>query len=1268
MKKSLLFKPSVRNLSLLVAFAAIDIGLYFAAAALHLPFWLDTTGTMAAAISLGPVAGILTGVASSLALWAFAGNSFLYSIVAAAVGLVIGLMLRNDRSHSKLYIVSVSMFAGIISTIISLPLNSVYNDGKTGNLWGDALMSMLEQNVSSRRFNIFTSVAFIALPDRVVSAFTALFILKIIKPCFESQKKVKGIKVGTFILALLMTLNCGMLNVRAVDYAASYEVVFYSSKDGIPRSNANAVTQTPDGYLWVGTYSGLYMYDGVRFEEAELHDSIHSVKELFADSKGRLWIGTTESGIFCYDSSDRSTKQFSTKDGLGSDYVRAICEGTDGNIYVGTSTAVSRISSEGQVKTYHEWKDIMQVQSLAAKSDGSLIGVTNSGKLFLVKDDMLLDTVECEEHGIEYRSAAIVGETVYAGTSDSLVDKYTIEDSAFKKTGSLTLPKAKYCNRMKVNGNGVFYCCESGQGCIVSTNDRVISMTRPDFKEDISDVCPDSQGNIWFASSKQGIIKYSASPFKSILQKIRLTSKVINALMLDGDLLYIGTDSGMYRYDMQSGDLIDEELPEYLTEERIRHIFRDSHGNIWVSGYGAHGLVRIASDGKIECVSSADENLSGLKYRFVTELSDGRLLASANTGLVFLKDGKSDGKITEADGLKNATILSAVEREDGTILAGSDGDGIYIIKNGKVAGHIGTDEGLDSNVVMRIVPCSGGYLYVTSNGLYFDEQGSVRRLKNFPFFNNYDILISEDKNCYITSSAGLFIVSEDNLLKDGKYAYTLLDDSWGLNTSFTSNSWNVMYNGSLYLCCTDGARMVSMSDQVNSDTEYQLHLKSIEADGKKLSAENGEWSIPSETRRILLNIAVNNYSLSNPLIHYYLEGANDDGITCYQNEITPLSFTYLPHGKYSLHIDVLDSLTGEVVKSEVIPIEKKAVMYERWYFKLYLFLVIMQIFMYFIWVITFIRSKVVSIGKLQREVSTDPMTGLLNKAGSIKSLEKECSEGRGVLMMIDLDSFKLVNDIYGHEMGDRILIRFAELITEALGEENIRGRMGGDEFVGFIRDGSEEQTERITSFLNRELVISAKEFMGEDMNIPIGTSIGAVHVPDEGKDFHELFKLADKALYVVKQNGKHGCSFYRRNADTAENEETNAGDLSRIIQIIGERNEGKGAFSVSFDKMQVIYKYLARNSKMNSSSAAILRFALSDPEKITDEVMDGFEEHLIVGLKKNDVVSRYAGCFFVLLNDLAGEDAERVALRLKESWEKSEVSGGTTASCEFERI
>ena len=228
--------------------------------------------------------------------------------------------------------------------------------------------------------------------------------------------------------------------------------------------------------------------------------------------------------------------------------------------------------------------------------------------------------------------------------------------------------------------------------------------------------------------------------------------------------------------------------------------------------------------------------------------------------------------------------------------------------------------------------------------------------------------------------------------------------------------------------------------------------------------------------------------------------------------------------------------------------------------------------------------------------------------------------------------------------------------------------MGGDEFVGFMKDVPEEEIERVTEFLNRELVISAKEYMGDDMNIPIGTSIGAVKAPAEGTDFHELFSLADKALYVVKQNGKHGCSFFKKNTEDEDDESRSADDLSKIIRIISERNEGKGAYSVSFDKMQVIYKYLCRNARVNTSPAVIVRFTLRGEDKVSDAAKDSFGDHLIVGLKKNDVVSRYSGSFFVLLNNVSAGDAERAATRLAESWNRPEGSEDVEVAFELENI
>ncbi|MBR3624073.1 MAG: diguanylate cyclase, partial [Selenomonadaceae bacterium] len=175
-----------------------------------------------------------------------------------------------------------------------------------------------------------------------------------------------------------------------------------------------------------------------------------------------------------------------------------------------------------------------------------------------------------------------------------------------------------------------------------------------------------------------------------------------------------------------------------------------------------------------------------------------------------------------------------------------------------------------------------------------------------------------------------------------------------------------------------------------------------------------------------------------------------------------------------------------------------------------------------------ILQTVDRIQGLKKHASIDSLTGLLNKSSSEEELAKICRTTAGALMMIDLDSFKLVNDIHGHSMGDKILISFADIIRDALRPADIIGRMGGDEFIAFCHGMLDENGVSVKSdFINENLVKSAKELMGEDMNIPLGASIGCVFVPRHGVDFEELYKKADKALYTVKQNGKHGYNIYK---------------------------------------------------------------------------------------------------------------------------------------------
>ena len=170
-----------------------------------------------------------------------------------------------------------------------------------------------------------------------------------------------------------------------------------------------------------------------------------------------------------------------------------------------------------------------------------------------------------------------------------------------------------------------------------------------------------------------------------------------------------------------------------------------------------------------------------------------------------------------------------------------------------------------------------------------------------------------------------------------------------------------------------------------------------------------------------------------------------------------------------------------------------------------------------------IMSNSQEMHDLKSEATLDKLTGFLNKSAAAVELSKMCSEKNGCLMMIDLDSFKLVNDIYGHAMGDKVLISCAEIIKNAVPAGSKFGRLGGDEFATFAAGVStEQQVADIASKINGEITKSAKQLMGDDVSIPLGASVGGIFVPRYGNDYNSLIKLADKSLYIVKKNGKHG--------------------------------------------------------------------------------------------------------------------------------------------------
>ncbi|MEL0605492.1 sensor domain-containing diguanylate cyclase [Pseudoalteromonas undina] len=166
------------------------------------------------------------------------------------------------------------------------------------------------------------------------------------------------------------------------------------------------------------------------------------------------------------------------------------------------------------------------------------------------------------------------------------------------------------------------------------------------------------------------------------------------------------------------------------------------------------------------------------------------------------------------------------------------------------------------------------------------------------------------------------------------------------------------------------------------------------------------------------------------------------------------------------------------------------------------------------------------------EADHDPLTGLLNRRAGEKRLNKalqECTEHNQhlVLMMIDLDKFKPINDTYGHEAGDKVLIETAHRFKTLFHEKNdMCIRLGGDEFIVarlvtfYDKAATHQQAITLLNELQQAITIAPSK------TCAIGASIGIAIAPTDGTQLHQLMHNGDKTLYHVKETGRGKVAFY----------------------------------------------------------------------------------------------------------------------------------------------
>ncbi len=283
--------------------------------------------------------------------------------------------------------------------------------------------------------------------------------------------------------------------------------------------------------------------------------------------------------------------------------------------------------------------------------------------------------------------------------------------------------------------------------------------------------------------------------------------------------------------------------------------------------------------------------------------------------------------------------------------------------------------------------------------------------------------------------------------------------------------------------------------------------------------------------------------------------------------------------------------------------------------------------------------------------SKDPMTGLWNRSYLTQKIEVSLAQGTSAAyMIVDVDHFKSVNDKLGHIVGDQVLNRLAHMMMEYFPEDSV-GRLGGDEFVIFMENppSNERLSERLSAF---QAAVNAD--LKEATNGIASLSIGIALAPQDGNNMDTLYDKADRALYVVKKEGRNNFRFYdstlpskQAKVDRPEAIEMN---IRTLMQQLKEPGTIRGAYWQDYEPFLAIFRFIERMMARSEQTFCVMLATLLDSEgnmldpNILEPSMDVLFTAIQDTLRKGDVFTKFSGAqYIIMLPSAKAESGAKIA-------------------------
>jgi ligand-binding sensor domain-containing protein/signal transduction histidine kinase len=710
------------------------------------------------------------------------------------------------------------------------------------------------------------------------------------------------------ILIAIFIANCAPVYALNPDYPPSkYIHTSWGSDDGL--DPVREVVQTPDGYLWLSTTSGLVRFDGVRFTSYARADgqSLDNSVPLLVDPDGSLWVGT-HGGVIAHLQSGKF-HAYSSRDGLPSEEIQSLFRDSQGVLWVGTrGHGIFRMANDRFEKLSLGISPTAFIPGFVEDSDHSLwIATWGNGVLrlqngrvraFSVKDGLPDAHVASlyRDHSGRIWTAGVNGISAWNGTRfvgqptvNSLVRQGYAMNCIEDRDGNLWIATWSGLLRLragqvtKINASSGFSAAdylwdvfEDREGNIwVASNSgldrfrdtQIRTFTKLDglFRETAAFKWPivaDRSAGVWIASGRQ-VVRIAGSKITASAIALPSGSEPHTMLFEPDSSFLVGFDKGLKHWSPARGALAPE-----LKDLDIRCLFQARDGSIWIG--------------------------------------------TANRGLLHWKSFPRPGTRLDAV-VSDRSITTLTQDRDGTIWAGSHGGGLYRIAGQQVQ-HFGQGEGLRSSMVYTVFVDRKGALWIgTAGGLSWFQDGSIRTVSSDQglrsdmvlailddpwdqlWFLSHSAIASIEKRSLTEWAAG-------RLLKLNPTYYRSADGWQESSVEGTFPDAVQSVDGHLWFAISDGfAEVTPPNPGLSHKLEFPVTVEAVTIDGVSQSEPN-RIQIPQGAHSVEIRYTALTLSRSDTIqFRYRLEGIDDNWVDADTRRIA--LYNNLKPGTYTFRVE-----------------------------------------------------------------------------------------------------------------------------------------------------------------------------------------------------------------------------------------------------------------------------------------------------------------------------------------------------------------------------